>query len=201
MWAPSILSVSLWLRIFTRPSVSALVLARLLAAKGNLPTLNGTPCRGEERTQTEVKWHRNIRFKCCTFHTLFPSYRTLHGCHVCHLYNINKHKQSGWNLSFGLDLDWNVGKYHHQVADVNVWSSLVFTETHIYFLLIYAAWLLCAWPLLRWFSDISFSCPRRTMLHPESWLSIVLEANTFPAFTSSLSCSSLLPTQATSGCV
>lgn len=39
MWAPSILSVSLWLRIFTMPSVSELVLARLLAAKGNLPTL------------------------------------------------------------------------------------------------------------------------------------------------------------------
>lgn len=41
MCAPSILSVSLWLRIFTIPSVSALVLARLLAAKGNLPTLYG----------------------------------------------------------------------------------------------------------------------------------------------------------------
>lgn len=39
MWAPSILSVSLWLRIFTKPSVSEFVLARLLAAKGNLPTL------------------------------------------------------------------------------------------------------------------------------------------------------------------
>lgn len=29
------------------PSVSALVLARLLAAKGNFPTLYGTPCGGK----------------------------------------------------------------------------------------------------------------------------------------------------------
>lgn len=45
IWAPSIRSVSLWLRIFTRPSVSALVFALLLAAKGNLPILYGTPWR------------------------------------------------------------------------------------------------------------------------------------------------------------
>ncbi|KAF3855337.1 hypothetical protein F7725_023392 [Dissostichus mawsoni] len=41
--APCILSVSLWLRIFTMPSVSLLVFARLLAAKGNFPTFLAHP--------------------------------------------------------------------------------------------------------------------------------------------------------------
>lgn len=37
------------------PSVSALVLARLLAAKGNFPTLYGTPC-GEEGRDCQRLW-------------------------------------------------------------------------------------------------------------------------------------------------
>merc|ERR1712038_75021 len=43
MCAPSSLSVFLSPRILTKPSVSLLVLARLLAAKGNLPTEYSTP--------------------------------------------------------------------------------------------------------------------------------------------------------------
>ena len=39
IWHPSSRSVSLSLRIFTSPSISAFVRARLLAERGNLPTL------------------------------------------------------------------------------------------------------------------------------------------------------------------
>lgn len=47
MCAPSTRSVDFCPRIFTMPSVSAFVLALLLAAKGNLPTLYSIPC-GEQ---------------------------------------------------------------------------------------------------------------------------------------------------------
>ena len=43
MWTPSTLSVAASARTYTNPSVSWLILARLLATKGNLPFLYWTP--------------------------------------------------------------------------------------------------------------------------------------------------------------
>lgn len=46
--APNTLSVDFCPRILTMPSVSALVLALLLAANGNFPTLYSIPCRRQK---------------------------------------------------------------------------------------------------------------------------------------------------------
>ena len=50
--APNSLSVFLSPRILTKPSVSLLVLARLLAAKGNLPTEYSTPGKQKPSVKT-----------------------------------------------------------------------------------------------------------------------------------------------------
>lgn len=46
--APNTLSVDFCPRIFTMPSVSAFVLALLLAANGNFPTLYSIPCERQK---------------------------------------------------------------------------------------------------------------------------------------------------------
>lgn len=56
--APNTLSVDFCPRIFTMPSVSAFVLALLLAANGNFPTLYSIPCE-RQKLRAYIKFSKN----------------------------------------------------------------------------------------------------------------------------------------------
>ena len=61
--APNSLSVFLSPRILTKPSVSLLVLALLLAANGNLPTVYSTPAKTPSvNIKCEIQLHAQITF-------------------------------------------------------------------------------------------------------------------------------------------
>lgn len=84
-WQPKILSVALSERIFTKPSVSAFVLALLFATIGNFPTLYCTPLNKENILLKRAIFFSLSKLKLNSWNT--RTHKIMQFCRIIKIWN------------------------------------------------------------------------------------------------------------------